>query len=315
MKRLPPLPTIADLIRLYGLSAKSQLSQNFLLDLNITDKLVRSAGNLRGCVVCEVGPGPGALTRSILNAGPAKVIAIEKDRRFQPSLELLSEASGGRLELSYDDALTFDFERACDQHVIKKTWEGDLPDLHIIGNLPFNVSIPLLLQWLSLIPKRKGPFYFGRTQLTLTFQKEVAERILAVPDHPQRSRLSIMAQHLCDIKLCFNMPGAVFVPRPKVDATVLKFTPRIVPKIDVEFDSLETVVKAMFQYRRKFIYKSASLLFPGQPDRVGELFQLSGVDRTLRPQQLTLEHFRDLTVCYRKLLGNLSTVKQTDTLH
>ncbi|KAL5457629.1 hypothetical protein EMCRGX_G034910 [Ephydatia muelleri] len=290
MKRLPPLPTIADLIRLYGLSAKSQLSQNFLLDLNITDKLVRSAGNLTGCVVCEVGPGPGALTRSILNAGPATVIAIEKDRRFQPSLELLSEASG-----------------ACDKHVSRKTWEEDPPDLHILGNLPFNVSIPLLLQWLSLIPKRQGPFLFGRTQLTLTFQKEVADRIMAVPDHPQRSRLSIMAQHLCDIKLCFNMPGAVFVPRPKVDATVLKFTPRVVPKIDVEYNVLETVVKTVFQYRRKFIRRGASLLFPGQPDRVVELFRLSGVDETLRPQQLTLENFRDLTFGYRKILGNLSS--------
>lgn len=175
IKRLPPLPSVSDIVKLYGLRAKQQLSQNFLLDLNLTNKIVRLSGNLEGSFVCEVGPGPGSLTRSILNAGVERLLVVERDRRFLPSLELLSEASGDRLLIHYGDVLEFDIENSCKYYVKQVSWEDGPPTFHIIGNLPFNISIPLLLKWLSCIPKRTGPFAFGRTQMTLTFQKEVAE--------------------------------------------------------------------------------------------------------------------------------------------
>lgn len=299
-RRLPPLPTVADIIKLYGLSARSQLSQNFLLDLNVTDRLVRVAGLSHGCCVCEVGPGPGSLTRSVLNAGVSRLVVIEKDRRFLPSLELLRDASNGRMEIHHGDALQFDIERHCSPHIERKEWSEDPPSFHIVGNLPFNVSIPLLLQWLSLIPARQGPFSFGRSQLTLTFQKEVAERIMAAPGDPQRSRLSVMAQHLCRVQWGFKLRGAAFVPPPKVDAVVLKLTPHVAPLVRADFTTLETVVKALFQYRRKVIRKGAQLLF-AEPDRAKELFSLSGVDDSLRAQQLTLAQFEQLCTAYRSL--------------
>ncbi|XP_064405368.1 dimethyladenosine transferase 1, mitochondrial-like isoform X2 [Halichondria panicea] len=312
-RRLPPLPTIADIIRLYGLSARSQLSQNFLLDLNITERLVRVAGgDLSSCCVCEVGPGPGSLTRSILNAGAAHLIAVERDRRFLPSLELLSEASEDRLKVVYGDALDFNIEESCASFVEGKSWEGDPPNFHLMGNLPFNVSIPLLLKWLSLMATRTGPFSLGRTQLTLTFQKEVAERIMAPPNDPQRSRLSVMTQHLCHVKWGFKIRGKAFTPPPKVDAVVLKLTPLVTPRITVDYSTLEKVVKALFQYRRKYIRRGATLLFPeekgGQTKAqreglVEELFRLSGVEETLRPQALTIEQFGALTSAYSQLVN------------
>ncbi|XP_019858415.1 PREDICTED: dimethyladenosine transferase 1, mitochondrial-like [Amphimedon queenslandica] len=215
VKRLPPLPTVSDIIRLYGLSAQQKLSQNFLLDLNLTNKIVRYADIAQSSCVCEVGSGPGAITRSILNATNAKVLAIEKDRRFLPSLELLSDATNGRLQVCHGDILDFDWPGSCDNIVTPKPWDST-GDLSIIGNLPFSVSIPLLLKWLRYLTIREGPFKYGRTTMTLTFQKEVAERITAPPGHTQRSRLSIMVQSLCTAKQCLTLHSSTFVPRPKV---------------------------------------------------------------------------------------------------
>ncbi|KAG7276595.1 hypothetical protein CRUP_024316 [Coryphaenoides rupestris] len=159
--RLPPLPTIGEVIKLYKLRAAKQLSQNFLLDLRLTDKIVRQAGNLKGAHVCEVGPGPGGLTRSILKGG-------------------------GRAD------------------VLALPWP-EPPNLHIIGNLPFSVSTPLIIKWLEQVANRSGPFAFGRTGLTLTFQKEVAERLTASTASRQRSRLSVMAQYLCTLHCTNNL--------------------------------------------------------------------------------------------------------------
>ncbi|KAM3595600.1 uncharacterized protein V6R79_026038 [Siganus canaliculatus] len=212
--RLPPLPTVGELIKLYNLRAEKQLSQNFLLDLRLTDKIVRQAGDLRDAHVCEVGPGPGGLTRSILNSGVADVLVVEKDTRFIPGLKLLSEAAPGRLRIVHGDILTYRMDRAFPE-TISKPWEQDPPNLHIIGNLPFNVATPLIIKWLEQIAGRTGPFAYGRTRLTLTFQKEVAERLTASTSSKQRSRLSVMSQYLCSVRNCFTIPGRAFVPKPE----------------------------------------------------------------------------------------------------
>ncbi|CAL8271872.1 unnamed protein product [Merluccius merluccius] len=300
--RLPPLPTIGEVIKLYKLRATKQLSQNFLLDLRLTDKIVRQAGNLKGAHVCEVGPGPGGLTRSILNAGAADLLVVEKDTRFIPGLQLLSEAAPGKLRIVHGDILTYRMDRGFPA-VISKSWEEDPPNLHIIGNLPFNVSTPLIIKWLEYMANRTGPFTFGRTRLTLTFQKEVAERLTASAASRQRSRLSVMAQYLCTVHSCFTIPGRAFVPKPEVDVGVVHFTPLARPQIQQPFKLVEKVVRNAFQFRRKYCYKGIELLFPERkrPELVEAMLKEADVDPTLRPTELTLAQFRALADAYAGL--------------
>lgn len=300
--RLPPLPTVSELIKLYNLRAEKQLSQNFLLDLRLTDKIVRQAGNLRGAHVCEVGPGPGGLTRSILNAGAAHLLVVEKDSRFIPGLQLLSEAAPGRLKIVHGDILTYKMDRGFPEKIHRR-WEEDPPNLHIIGNLPFSVSTPLIIKWLEHIANRTGPFSYGRTQLTLTFQKEVAERLTASTGSRQRSRLSIMSQYLCTVHSCFTIPGRAFVPKPEVDVGVVHFTPLVQPQIQQPFKLVEKVVRNIFQFRRKHFYKGLEKLFPeaSRVELTQEMLEKADLDPTLKSTELKIHQFRALCDAYAHL--------------
>lgn len=299
---LPPLPTVGEIIKLFRLRAQKELSQNFLLDLRLTDKIVRQAGKLKNAYVCEVGPGPGGITRSILNAGVEQLLLVEKDTRFIPGLQMLSEAAPGKVRIVHGDILTYKMEKAFPNH-LKKNWEDEPPNIHIIGNLPFSVSTPLIVKWLENVSKRDGPFIYGRTQMTLTFQKEVAERLTANTGGKQRSRLSIMSQHLCTVDNCFVIPGQAFVPKPDVDVAVVHFTPLVQPKIQQPFELVEKVVQSVFQFRRKYCYRGVEILFPERErlKKTEQLMMAADVDPTLRPFQLTMAHFRNLCNTYRKM--------------
>ncbi|KAJ7342128.1 hypothetical protein JRQ81_009077 [Phrynocephalus forsythii] len=307
--RLPPLPTIGEIIKLFNLRAQRQLSQNFLLDLKLTDKIVRQAGKLQGAYVCEVGPGPGGITRRILNAGVAELLLIEKDPRFIPGLQMLSEAAPGRVRIALGDILRYKLDEAFPNHLVKN-WEDDPPDIHIIGNLPFSVSTPLIIKWLENVSNRDGPFRYGRTQMILTFQKEIGETILfllqrltAGTGHKQRSRLSILSQYLCKVQSCFEIPGRAFVPKPEVDASVVRFIPLVQPKIEQPFKLVEKVVQSVFQFRRKHCHKGVRILFPEAQrlEKAEQMLMLADVDPTLPPTRLSMQHFKSLCDVYRKM--------------
>ncbi|XP_064505295.1 dimethyladenosine transferase 1, mitochondrial isoform X2 [Pseudopipra pipra] len=267
--RLPPLPTIGEIIKLYRLKAQRQLSQNFLLDLRLTDKIVKQAGELKNAHVCEVGPGPGGITRSILSADVEQLLLIEKDARFIPGLQMLSEAAPGKVRIVHGDILTYKMEKAFPKH-LKKAWEDEPPDIHIIGNLPFSVSTPLIIKWLENVSKKDGPFTYGRTQMTLTFQKEVGE----------------------------------------VDVAVVHFTPLVQPKIQQPFELVEKVVRSVFQFRRKYCFRGLETLFPesGRLKRTEQLMMTANVDPTLRPFQLSMSQFRNLCNTYRKMCDEDSSL-------
>ncbi|XP_068956174.1 dimethyladenosine transferase 1, mitochondrial-like [Petaurus breviceps papuanus] len=299
---LPPLPMIGEIIKIFGLRAQKQLSQNFLLDLRLTDKIIRKTGNLKNAHVYEVGPGPGGITRSILNAQVADLLVVEKDTQFIPGLQMLSDAAPGKLRIVHGDVLTFKLEKAFPEHLQRK-WEDDPPNLYIIGNLPFSVSTPLIIKWLENISKRGGPFVYGRTQMTLTFQKEVAERLTANTGSKQQSQLSIMAQYLCKVQHSFTIPGRAFAPKPEVDVGVVYFTPLVQPQINQPFKLVEKVVQSTFQFRRKYCHHGIGILFP-QADRsknTEKMLMLADVDPTLWPAQLSILHFRNLCDVYRKM--------------
>ncbi|XP_012576890.1 PREDICTED: dimethyladenosine transferase 1, mitochondrial isoform X2 [Condylura cristata] len=274
--RLPPLPTIREIIKLFRLQAMKQLSQNFLLDLRLTDKIVRKAGDLTNSHVYEVGPGPGGITRSILNAGVSELLVVEKDIRFIPGLQMLSDAAPGKLRIVHGDVMTFKIEKAFPES-LKRQWEDDPPAVHIIGNLPFSVSTPLIIKWLDNISQRDGPFTYGRTQMTLTFQKEVAERLTASTGSKQRSRLSVMAQYLCHVQHVLTIPGRAFLPKPEVDVGVVHFTPLVQPRIQQPFRLVEKVIRNAFQFRRKYCHRGLGMLFPEAQrlENTGKLLELA----------------------------------------
>ncbi|PSN41722.1 Dimethyladenosine transferase 1 [Blattella germanica] len=297
--RLPPLPTIRDILRLYRLHAIRQLSQNFLMDQRITDKIVKACGRIKYHEVCEVGPGPGGITRSILNRNPSRLIVIEKDARFLPALDLLEESSNGRMEVVLGDILNYDMSKVFSDNK-RKSWEESPPQINIIGNLPFSVSTPLIIKWIQAISEKKSAWSYGRTQLTLTFQKEVAERMVAEIMSAQRCRLSIMCQNWCNVEHKFTIPGKAFVPKPDVDVGVVHFTPLVIPKIPLPFHIVEKVVRNVFSFRQKYSIRGAETLFPYPVrEELGmKMYKLADVDPTTRPFQLTIEEFGQLCQAY-----------------
>ncbi|KAI7853982.1 S-adenosyl-L-methionine-dependent methyltransferase [Circinella umbellata] len=290
---LPRLPSVREIVKLYGLSAKSQLSQNFILDKNITDKIVRSAQlSNQTPLVIEIGPGPGLLTRSILDSGAKHVVAIEKDDRFIPTLTQLSEATQGRFRIIQGNALQVEYQDILGSTSWKK--EQNEEPMHIMGNLPFNVASPLLMQWLHQSAGQQGLFGLGDVWMTLMFQKEVGERLSAKPSTAQRGRLSIMAQSLCQVNTVYTVPSTVFVPRPKVDASVVQLKPRegaLVLKRD-SYKSLEDIVRYYFTKRRKTVGHSTKQLAKQIPEVKAILDELETlIDFKARPEDISTDVF------------------------
>ena len=259
----------SQLIKKYGLDAKKSLGQNFILDKNFTDKIAKSAGDLSQSVVLEVGPGPGSLTRSILDAGAKKLIAIEKDQRCLQALAELKEFYGDRLEIINEDALEIDETKLF----------ADEEKFKIIANLPYNIGTVLLIKWLKIAPKISS--------MTLMLQKEVVERIIAKPNSNHYGRLAVMTNFLCESKMVFTVSNSVFTPPPKVTSAIAEITPRLQPLGDVEFSKLEKVVAAAFNQRRKMIKSALKPLFPSSE----EILLQAGINPTLRAENLTIEEF------------------------
>lgn len=272
MSAIADLPPLREVIARYGLSARGSLGQHFLLDLNLTARIARAAGPLAGHAVIEVGPGPGGLTRALIEAGAAKVIAVERDRRCIEALADLVAAAQGRLVLVEADAL------AADEAALLQTHAPGLP-ARIVANLPYNVGTALLIKWLHDVARYAS--------LTLMFQKEVADRLLAQPKSKAYGRLSVLTQWLCDITRLFNLPAAAFVPPPKVASSVVQLVPRAEPLAPADLATLERVTAAAFGQRRKML--RASLKSLGVP--VEPLLTAAGVEPTARAEDLPVEAF------------------------
>jgi len=264
------LPPLREVIERHGLAAKKSLGQNFLLDLNLTGKIARHAGDLSAMMVIEVGPGPGGLTRALLLNGARKVIAIERDERCLPALAEIGERYPDRLEIVSGDALKTDFGALAAP--------TGLP-VGVVANLPYNIGTELLVRWLTL--EKWPPFY---TSLTLMFQREVAERITAAPDSSAYGRLGVLAGWRTQARILFDVPRQAFTPPPKVTSSVVRIVPRADPA-PVALTALERVTQAAFGQRRKMLRQSLKSLG-------GEtLLDSAGIDGTRRAETLSIEEF------------------------
>jgi 16S rRNA (adenine1518-N6/adenine1519-N6)-dimethyltransferase len=264
---LADLPPLREVIAKHGLSASKSLGQNFLLDGQLLDRIARVAGPLDGQHVYEVGPGPGGLTRALLRAG-ATVTAVERDRRCLPALAELGEASGGRLRVIEGDALEID-ERA-------ETGDG----AHIVANLPYNVGTVLLVRWLE---SEAWPPWWA--SLSLMFQKEVAERIVARPGTDAYGRLAVLAQWRAEATIALNVHRSAFVPPPKVMSAVVHIVPKAMPE-GVHPPTLSALTAAAFGQRRKMLRQSVKGV-PGALDALATL----GIATERRPETLSVDEF------------------------
>jgi len=302
VRRLPPLPTVKDILRIYKINATKKLSQNFIMDPRLLDRFAKlcSPG---GKTVLEVGPGPGGITRSILGQGARRCIAIEKDERFLPALQVLNDASGGRLDVIHGDVMTWNMEHLLPSSH-KVSWDSPSPDIEIIGNLPFNVSTPLIIRWLRSMSEQNNIWSFGRVPLTLTFQLEVAQRMAAPPGNPIRSRLSVVCQNWSRVNLKFTIPGSAFVPKPDVDVAAVTMHPLIVPYIEHPFPVVNKVVTVVFQGKKKMLYNTIKNLFPDKMSGylTKRVFEETGIRPTMKPIDLDMSDWSRLCNSYVRIV-------------
>lgn len=270
MGTIDGLPPLREVIRAHDLVARKQLGQNFLLDLNLTAKIARLAGDLSACDVLEIGPGPGGLTRGLLVEGARRVLAVEKDARCLPALAEVAAAYPGRLEVLHGDALEVDVLA----HLA--------PPIRIVANLPYNVGTELLVRWLS--PAVWPPFW---ESLTLMFQKEVAERIVARPRGDHYGRLAILAQWRTEAKIVMHLPPEAFTPAPKVHSAVVHLKRLESPRFPADPAVLSRLTAMAFNQRRKMLRSSLK----GLGGNVEALLESVGIAPTARAEELGLEAF------------------------
>ena len=262
------LPPLHDVIERHGLHAKRALGQNFLLDLNLTSKVARAAGDLTGVTVIEVGPGPGGLTRALLMQGAKRAVTIERDERCLAVLAEISDHYPGRLKVVPGDALKTDFSALANGEPTK-----------IVANLPYNIGTQLLVRWLTV--EVWPPFY---QSLTLMFQREVAERIVAKPASSAFGRLGVLAGWRTEARIAFDVPPQAFTPPPKVISSVIHLEPRNEP-LAADVKVLGRVTEAAFGQRRKMLRQSLK-------NMGGEkLLETAGIDPTRRAETLNVEEF------------------------
>ncbi len=270
MSQIDDLPPLRQVIETHGIAAKKSLGQNFLLDLNLTAKIARHAGDLSGCDVLEVGPGPGGLTRGLLAEGARKVLAVEKDPRCMTALAEIANRYPGQLQVINDDALDVDPTR----HLT--------PPIKIAANLPYNVGTELLVRWLT--PSEWPPFW---ESLTLMFQREVAQRIVAQPGCKAYGRLAILAQWRTDSRIVMDLPPEAFTPAPKVSSAVVHLKALPAPRFPADPGVLNLVVAKAFNQRRKMLRSALKGLHPDLED----LFKVAGIEPTDRAERVSLEGF------------------------
>ncbi|MDT8855653.1 16S rRNA (adenine(1518)-N(6)/adenine(1519)-N(6))-dimethyltransferase RsmA [Paracoccaceae bacterium Fryx2] len=270
MAAIDGLPPLRAVIAAHDLVAKKQLGQNFILDLNLTAKIARAAGDLTGCDVLEIGPGPGGLTRGLLAEGARRVLAVEKDARCLPALAEVAAAYPGRLEVINADALTLDAAA----HL--------RAPIRVVANLPYNVGTELLVRWLT--PAVWPPFW---QSLTLMFQKEVAERIVAKPGSRAYGRLALLAQWRCDARIVLTLPPEAFTPAPRVHSAVVHLTRLDAPRYPADADVLARVTAMAFNQRRKMLRSSLKGLGAGIEDWLRD----AGIEPTQRAEEISLEKF------------------------
>ena len=268
--QIDDLPPLRDVIATHGLDAKKSLGQNFLLDLNLTSKIARLAGDISGHDVLEVGPGPGGLTRGLLAAGARRVVALEKDPRCMAALSEISAAYPGRLDVFNADALDFDMR-------------GQLTEpVRVVANLPYYAGTELLVRWLT--PKDWPPFW---SSLTLMFQKEVAERIIAKPGTKAYGRLGILAQWKSTPSVVMELPPEAFTPPPKVHSAVVHLEALAQPRFPAPAGLLSSTVAMAFNQRRKMLRSSLKSVSPDIEDHL----RAAGLKSTERAEQIPLEGF------------------------
>ncbi|MCC6000165.1 MAG: 16S rRNA (adenine(1518)-N(6)/adenine(1519)-N(6))-dimethyltransferase RsmA [Pararhodobacter sp.] len=272
------LPPLRDVIARHDLRARKALGQNFLLDLNLTARIARAAGDLRACDVLEIGPGPGGLTRGLLAEGARHVLAIEKDPRCLPALQEIAQACPGRLTVLSGDALQID------------PLAHLTPPIRVVANLPYNVGTELLVRWLT--PRVWPPFW---QSLTLMFQREVAERIVAQPGSKAYGRLALLTQWRAQPRIVLTLPPEAFSPPPKVSSAVVHLTALPAPRFPADAPVLERVVAAAFNQRRKMLRAALRGIDPAIEARLDRL----GIPPTARAEEIGLEAFcalaRDLS--------------------